>query len=515
MLSRLKQIYTKANDLTAAAFAGVAKRFPHAAKFLGIVRSRRRPLLILFFLLMHIIGFFMSVQAVMQTRTEQGAVAWAISLNTIPVVAVPGWIVFGDSRINTYTTVRRAGLEKVRPLAQSLIKNIEAAEASRPSAGPTMKALERFASMPTLHGNAAELLIDGKETFDSIFQAIDEAEKYILVQFYILRSDRTGTELKNRLAAKAAQGVRIYVLLDDMGCLDLGNRYVKELRAAGIDARFFMDFSGQANRFQLNFRNHRKLVVIDGKKVFIGGHNVGDEYLGKDPVMTPWRDTHVVMTGPVARAAQISFVEDWHWATETLLEDLEWQITREDFTGNMEAIVLPSGPADAVETCSMFFLSAINNATKRVWIATPYFVPDDKIVTALQMAALRGVEVKILIPETTDSRLVQLSSWSYLEPLEATGVEIYRYTRGFMHQKVVLVDDDLAAIGSANFDNRSFRLNFELTAIIRDVNFAGKVAAMLENDLSHSRKALAKELKERSFVFKLAVRLARLLAPVQ
>ncbi|MDF1755362.1 MAG: cardiolipin synthase [Verrucomicrobiales bacterium] len=515
MLTRIKNAFRKANDITASVLAGIARRYPHAAKFLGIVRSRRRPLFVIFFLVMHIIGFFMSIQAVMQTRTAQGAVAWAISLNTIPVIAVPSWMVFGDSRIDSYTTVHRAGLEKVRPLARSFLKNIESAEAARSTEEPTMAAAAKFASLPPLQGNKAELLIDGKATFDSIFEAIDKAEKYILVQFYILRNDGTGVELRDRLAAKVAEGVRVFVLLDDLGCLDLGKTYVKELRDAGVDARFFMDFSGEANRFQLNFRNHRKLVVVDGRKVFIGGLNVGDEYLGKHPTMTPWRDTHVALTGPIAKAAQISFVEDWHWATEDLIPDLDWDLTKEDVAGSVAAIVLPSGPADPIETCSMFFLSAINNAKKRVWIATPYFVPDDKIVTALQMAALRGVEVKILIPENTDSRLVQLSSYSYLEPLETTGVEIYRYTEGFMHQKVIMVDDALSAIGSANFDNRSFRLNFELTAVIHDEKFAGEVATMLENDFSNSRPAKSSELKERSFIFKLSVRLARLLAPIQ
>ncbi len=515
MIAFFKKQIERLNSTIARGFAHFSRKFPRTAKGVGIVRRRRRPLKILFLLIMHVVGFFMSIDAVMQTRTEQGAIAWAISLNTLPVIAVPAWAVFGDSGMEGYTESRRAGLEEVRPMAEKLMVNLESAEASTDAEGPTMTVLEKLASMPTLRGNKAELLIDGKNTFDSIFKAIDEAEDYILVQFYIVRNDGTGQELKNRLAKKAAEGVKVYALFDDIGSLDLEGTYVDELREAGINVHYFMDFSGSANRFQLNFRNHRKIVVVDGTSAFIGGHNVGDEYLGKHPVRTPWRDSHVKLTGPIAKAVQVPFVEDWHWATGETLDHLNWDVAESDFTGSMEAICLASGPADPLETCTMFFLTAINNAEKRIWIATPYFVPDTQIVTALQMAAMRGVDVKILIPEKTDSELVHLSSFSYFAPLDKVGVEFHRYEKGFLHQKVTLIDDNLATIGSANFDNRSFRLNFEATAVIHDQSFATEVEEMLLTDLSNSRLVSSEVLEDKSYWFKLKVRLARLLAPIQ
>ncbi|NNE91743.1 MAG: cardiolipin synthase [Verrucomicrobiales bacterium] len=367
-----------------------------------------------------------------------------------------------------------------------------------------------------LKGNQVDLLINGSDTFDSIFQAIDEAEDYILVQFFIIRNDGTGDELKKRLVRKAEEGVKVYVLMDDIGCLDLDGNYVEELKDAGIDARFFMDFSGKSNRFQLNFRNHRKIVVVDGKKAFIGGHNVGDEYLGKHPVHTPWRDTHVVLEGPIVKAIQIPFVEDWKWATDELLEDLDWTIDlSEDFAGEMEAICLASGPADPVPTCEMFFLSAINEAEKRIWISSPYFVPDSAVVMALQLAAIRGVDVRVIIPENSDSTLVQLSSYSYFKSLEETGVQIYRYTQGFLHQKVMLVDEKIATVGSANFDNRSFNLNFEVTAIVSDAGFASEVESMLLEDFENSVEVDPDVLDGKSKWFNLKVQLARMLAPIQ
>lgn len=452
----------------------------------------------------------------MQSRTEQGAVAWALSLNTVPVVAVPAWMVFGDSDLESYVTAKRAGIEETRPFADLFIENLRGAEgATDPGDSELATTLEQLASMPMTRGNHVELLVDGENTYRSIFKAVDEAEDYILVQFYILRADETGGDLKERLIRKAKEGVRVWVLVDNFGSLTLPSEYLEEMEEAGIETSFFMDLSGKANRFQLNFRNHRKIVVVDGKTGFVGGHNVGDEYRGKHPSLTPWRDSHIRLTGPVVKTLQVPFVEDWHWATGDIPENLDWEITSEDFVGEMEALCLATGPADPMETCAMFFLTAINQAKDRIWIASPYFVPDDKLVTALQLAAVRGVDVRVLMPDMNDSRLVHFSSFSYLQELEKAGVKAYRYEKGFLHQKVALVDDKLSAIGSANFDNRSFRLNFEVTGIVYDEDFAGQVEEMLLSDFENSRLSGAEEYEEKPFYFRLLIRLSRLLAPIQ
>ena len=498
-------------------FLRFSRKFPRTASFLGLLKRRHKPLRAVFFLLLHATGLVFSVEAVMQTRTEQGAVAWAISLNAIPIIAVPAWIVFGDSKLDDYSAARRAGIEDVRPFAEMLIEDLEATstDAEFSEASRMMQTLSQVASMPVMLGNEAKLLVDGKNTFLSIFDAIEKAEKYILVQFYIIRADDTGSKLKDKLITKAKEGVTVKVLIDNYGSLSLPDDFVSDLRDAGVETEYFMDLSGKANRFQLNFRNHRKIVVVDGKVGFVGGHNVGDEYLGKHPSLTPWRDSHMRLTGPVVKTLQIPFVEDWHWATGELLDDLDWEITKADFTGSMEALCLATGPADPLETCSLFFLTMINEAEERVWIASPYFVPDDKMVTALQLAAIRGVDVRVMMPDLSDSDLVYFSSFSYLQELERAGVRTYRYANGFLHQKVVLVDDTLSAIGSANFDNRSFRLNFEVTGVIHDEGFNREVAAMLENDFSNSRLVDGSEYREKDFFFRLRVRAARLLAPIQ
>jgi cardiolipin synthase len=222
----------------------------------------------------------------------------------------------------------------------------------------------------------------------------------------------------------------------------------------------------------------------------------------------------VRVEGPVVQTVQVSFLEDWHWATGEILT-LNWD-PRPAASGARRAILcLPSGPADELESCTLFFIAAINRATSRLWIASPYFVPDEQFITALQLAALRGVEVRILFPERSDNLLVGFSNWSYLDELEKVGITVYRYQPGFMHQKVTLIDDDYCTIGTANFDNRSFRLNFEVTIGIADREFSTRVRRMLENDFAQSQRITAADLRSRSLPFRFAVRAARLAAPVQ
>jgi cardiolipin synthase len=324
-----------------------------------------------------------------------------------------------------------------------------------------------------------------------------------------------GQQFRDKLVAKARQGVDVWVLLDGWGSAGLPQGYLQEMREAGVHAQYFMDFEEEPSQFQINFRNHRKLIVVDGDVAFTGGLNIGTEYLGHNPKLSPWRDTAMRVRGPVVQSMQVPFAEDWYWVTNEIPSGLDWSLDQEEFVGEMEMICLASGPSDPIETCSMFFLAAINNATERVWIAAPYFVPDGKMVTALQMAALRGVDVRVLIPDEVDSWLVHYSSFSYFPELTETGVRISRYNQGFMHQKVVLVDQEITAIGTANFDNRSFRLNFEITGIVHDETFNRKVEEMLEADFARSIPADAGDYEDKSYIFRLKSRLARLLAPIQ
>ncbi len=464
-------------------------------------------------LIAHMFGFFSSFHALMGTRTSQGAIAWIITLNTFPLASVPVYWVLGRNKFKGYVVMRQqmeSGFsddvemirEKVAPYIQHFDKENGGAQVAL-----------RLAEFPYFNRNGVELLINGEATFKSILEGIDKAEKYILVQFYIIRDDELGRKLKSHLIDRARAGVKIWFLYDEIGTRGIDS-YLQELQTAGIAVSPFHSNQGGGNRFQLNFRNHRKIVVVDGKVGWVGGHNVGNEYLGHDSKLPNWRDTHMKIVGPSVLQLQLSFVEDWRWATGKELLTLSWEPVADE-VGNATVLILPTGPADRLESCSLMFQQAIHSAQKRIWIASPYFVPDEGVISALHLATLRDVDVKIIIPDVPDRRLIYYSAYAFAGELLESGIEIYRYEPGFLHEKVFLVDDLVAGVGTANFDNRSFRLNFEVTALVADECFVTEVEQMFQDDIVKSRLMTRQEVENKSLWFQILSRAAYLTAPVQ
>jgi len=464
------------------------------------------------FAIVEVWGLLAAFQALQQGRSPQGTLAWTVSLVLIPTLSLPLYFLFGRDRFEGYAIARRRGVEELNELAKKVYSYglMFRSEFGEDMTG--VQTLEHLARLRFTKENRVDLLVDGRATFDAIFDAFEKAEHYLLVQFYIIHDDTIGREFKRRLIEQAARGVRVYFLYDEFGCLSLPQPYLDELCDAGIEVVRF-ETSRRTNRFQVNFRNHRKVVVADGKVALLGGINVGDEYLGNDPTFGPWRDTHVAITGPAAQGVQLAFVEDWFWNTRALPE-LEWEPAPAP-KSDTNVLILPTGPADAFEACELFFIHTINTAKESIWIATPYFVPSSEVIQALRLASLRGVRVRILLPERPDQLLVYLSAFSYLQEIEDFDIEIYRYQAGFLHHKAMLVDDCVVAMGTANFDNRSFRLNFEITAVVVDRSFAAEVLAMFEADLADSRLAGLTDLNDRPWWFRLGVALARLFSPIQ
>lgn len=300
--------------------------------------------------------------------------------------------------------------------------------------------------------------------------------------------------------------MRVYVLFDSIGSLDLSRSYIDELTEAGVEIRSFLQHESWIDRFQLNFRNHRKLVIADGKVGWIGGLNIGDEYESDG-----WRDAHARIEGPAVLNLQLSFLEDWRWVTEDL-PAVSWEPHPVGNAG-VPVLVVPSGPADEFETASLMVQQFIHLAEERIWIASPYFVPDEGVMAALKLAALGGLDVRLLLPERSDSRLATLAAYRYMDTLSAAGVRIFRYQPGLMHAKVFLIDDRGAAVSTVNMDNRSFRLNFELTAMVADPAFAGQVERMFENDFASSREMVENEVADMPLWIRLASRGANLFAP--
>ncbi|MFU8878086.1 MAG: cardiolipin synthase, partial [Wenzhouxiangellaceae bacterium] len=447
-----------------------------------------------------------SLHALMGTRTAPGTVAWVVSLNAIPYLAVPAYWVFARDRIDDYVQLRRQRVTSLNLSLESHLAELAPFRTEWSSRDPTFRAVEQLARIPFVDGNRVELLNDGKAIFESIFDGIDAAEDYLLVQFYIVRDDKRGRELQRRLIRRAQEGVRVYVLFDSIGSLDLSRSYINELTEAGVEVRSFLQHESWIDRFRLNFRNHRKLVVADGKVGWVGGLNIGDEYESEG-----WRDAHLRVEGPAVLNMQLSFLEDWRWVTDQL-PAVSWQPQPVSGAG-VPVLILPSGPADDFETASLMVQQFIHLAEKRIWISSPYLVPDEGVIGALKLAALGGLDVRLLIPERTDSRLAGLAAYRYMDTLSAAGVRIFRYQPGLMHAKVFLIDDRGAAISTVNMDNRSFRLNFELTALVADPDFAGQVAQMFETDFISSLEMEKNAVSDMSLWFRLASRGANLFAP--
>ena len=464
--------------------------------------------------LIHLLGVIAALHAVYTVRTAQGAIAWAMSLLFIPYFTLIPYLVFGSRTFDAYIQARRQANREMHVAMADLNWRpwVEEALTARNSESyAALRAMPKLGRMPCLANNQVSLLIDGQATFDAIFKAIEAAHDTVLIQFFIIHDDGIGRELKALLLRKAAEGVKIYVLFDSVGSHALPSAYIQSLREGGVNIRAFATRRGWFNRFQVNFRNHRKIVVVDGMLGFMGGHNVGDEYLGGNPRLSPWRDTHVQVSGPVLACLQESFAEDWYWAARQLPP----LILPDTYPDNgVLCQVLASGPADPQETCSLFFVDAIHAARERLWITSPYFIPDEAVSAALRLAVLRGVDVRILIPSRPDHRIVYAASSLFAFEAVQAGVRMFRYGPGFLHQKVVLVDNEVSAIGSANLDNRSFRLNFEIMLLTVDLAFAAQVEAMLQHDFDQAREITPEDSQQTRRLQQLGMRIARLISPI-
>lgn len=459
-------------------------------------------------LLIYSSGIIAAIDAIWHGRTSQGTLAWVLALAVVPFIALPLYLLFGSRKFHGYTKARKVRNKAIKqlekhqaPFYQHHIKSARVHDSS-----PIFRPLETLARLPLSENNQVQLLINGEQTFAHIFQALDYAKQSILIQFYRIQDDQLGQRLQRMLLEKAKQGVEIYLLYDQVGSSGLNQSYIKTLRNAGVHCSRFNPLQIR-HRTQVNFRNHRKLIIIDGETCFIGGHNIGDEYLSLNPKVGNWRDTHLQIDGPATLAAQLSFIEDWYWATNNL-PILPWQPYSSD--KDAKVLIIPGGPADPVETISLSFTHLISQAKKRLWIATPYFIPDMNVMGALKIAALKGIDIRILLPQKTDNPLVSLATHSYVMELSQQGIQFFQYQTGFMHQKVMLIDQDLSFVGSANLDNRSLRINFELNALIESKETASQVESMLDNDFLQSRPYPLNSRK----LHTLLTKAARLLSPI-
>ena len=456
-------------------------------------------------LLFHLAGIVAALNAVMNTRTAQGAFAWALGLVLLPYITLIPYLYLGRSRFRGYINRHRASRLQSREAAGVL----DGADASDAAEAMRYQSIANLLDTRFYAGQRLRLLVDGDATFEAIFAAIGKAQHYALVQFFIFHDDELGRRMQALLLERAAAGVKVCVLFDGIGSHALPKHYIQTLCAGGVMIHAFTTRK-KSNRFQLNFRNHRKVVVVDGHIGFTGGLNVGDEYMGLKPPLAPWRDTHIQIEGPAVAELQRSFAEDWYWVTG----ELPPMARSQQIEGSALTLIAATGPADAQESCSLYFVSAIHAATQRVWLTTPYFVPDQAVMSALRLAVGRGVDVRVLIPSRPDHYAVFQASGLYAHDAVLAGVRVFRYQPGFIHEKVMLIDDDTASIGSMNLDNRSFRLNFEISSLNIDRPFAAEVEAMLHADFAQSREVSADDYTKAPYLRRLIMHVARLFDPV-
>ncbi len=456
----------------------------------------------------YVLGIFCACYAILSSRTPQGATAWVFALLSFPLVTVPVFLIFGRSKFQGYNSKRKLMDFKVQQEFERL-KAIEAGYIPQSDEIHLINATIAPGNQPGFtRKNGIELLIDGDQTFQRILNDIEKATNYIVLQVYIFRADALGLQFVEILSRKAREGLRVTVLNDEIGA-KLPQSIRDEFTRSGVQLGSFND--GKKGRLQINFRNHRKIIVIDGKVAYVGGHNIGIEYLGDSAKYGPWRDTHVRLQGPSVIAAQLACAKDWFCCNEKPLS-ADWKIHLPESDCNV--MVLHTGPADEKQTCLLAHLALINASSKRLWIANPYIVPPESLLDALILARMRGVDVRVIFPSHSDSRTVMLACEVYQERLAQHGIRVFRYLAGFLHQKSIVVDETFGVVGSANFDCRSMFINFEVSVLSTEKDFISQMSHMLEADFAHSQEMHLKDFEQLSLVHRITTRAANLLAPV-
>ncbi|WP_223700676.1 cardiolipin synthase [Sutcliffiella deserti] len=460
---------------------------------------------------------FIALLISLENRHPTRTLTWLVVLGSFPVLGFFFYLLFGRNIRKRRLFQRKALLDK------EAVKEIEGERIYLPEdmalLGDNKQGIFRLSQnigkSPISFQTETEVLTNGDSTFTKILQEINKAEHHIHLEYYIVRDDEIGNQIKDLLIEKAKSGVTVRFLFDAVGSLNLKRAYLKDLRVAGVEIESFSPVTFPVFNNKVNFRNHRKIIVIDGTVGFVGGLNIGDEYLGRDEYFGFWRDTHLLVRGEAVRTLQLIFLQDWYYATDQSLLKKEYfspRLTEQKKHGGVQMIA--GGPDQEWEVIKSLYFKMITSARKSIWIASPYFVPDDDIFTALKVAALSGIDVRIIVPHRPDKRIVYYASRSYFPEMMDAGVQIYEYEKGFLHSKVVIVDDEIASIGTANMDMRSFHLNFEVNAFLYNTESVLSLVEDFEKDLLDSKPIVKGIFAKRPLFQKVVESISRLASPL-
>jgi len=438
---------------------------------------------------------------VLQKREPVATLSWIMSLALLPVLGLLIYHFFGPQRIHRHRVKRR--------VARARVEHVERGPRLADESSPLMQLAQASCGFPPSSSEQVQLLVDGAATFDALVAAIADARHHVHMEYYIFDPDGTGSRVRDALTERARAGVKVRLLLDAVGSSGTSHKFLAPLREAGGEVFFFHRFRlRRLWRPRLNLRCHRKIVVIDGRVGFTGGINISDT---ENPAARrdAFHDLHLRLDGEAVRWLQLAFIEDWVYASGRVPKEPEqWPVLA---AGPIRTQVLPAGPDSPMETIHRVMVTALQHSRERVWLATPYFVPGEAARMALTSAALRGLDVRLLVPRRSDSALVSAAARSYFDELMSCGVRVFEYPH-MLHSKALLVDADTCVLGSSNFDNRSFRLNFELCVLFVNGGVAGALEKIMQRDWESAREVTGP--RQLPFWSRLGEASARLLSPL-
>ena len=460
------------------------------------------------------------IRIIFETHSSTKTIAYLLFCIFAPVIGIFFYTAFGINFWRKRLYTKKAGSnDKLLKELKTNFPNYASAAVTKEEAS-TMQNAELAAMVikdiesPLTRCNKVKLLVNGEEKFPELLRCLAEAERHIHMEYYIFEADEIGSKVIKLLIKKAQEGVQVRFIYDDFGSPGINKKIEERMRDAGIEIYPFQKVFSYIFANRLYYRNHRKIVVIDGRTAFTGGINVSDKYINNKKNKLFWRDTHLRIDGPGVFYLQYLFLTDWNFCSKKLLKPEQFHFA-EDLaqTDDTYVQIVGSGP-DSVQPSVLFsILQAIYLAKKEILITTPYFIPGDDIMNALRIAASSGLSVKLLVPGKCDSRIVNAASKANYNDLLIAGVEIYLYQKGFVHAKTLVTDGKLTIIGTSNMDYRSFELNFEVNAMVYDTAFSEKLRKVFFDDLTHAKKINADQWYKRPVIVRLGERLARLLSP--
>jgi cardiolipin synthase len=454
-----------------------------------------------------------SLTILLERRSPVATLAWIFVLAWIPILGIVVYYFFGPRRLRRRKLKRQEGARLVARAVRELDASVDDARWTG-----LAKLAVATGESPPLPARDVTLYLEGDEKFDALVEAIGRARHHVHVEYYIFEDDPIGRRVVDALVERAKAGVEVRVVLDGIGSYALADSVLAPIERAGGQVAWFNPVSGFRPRWA-NFRTHRKILICDGTIALTGGINVSKDQSIAASGDKAWRDTHLRFEGPAVRALQRVFLEDWYFATGRMPPTGEAYFPRVPTTtldagDHALAQVISSGPDRDLYAIHQFFFGAITQAQSRLWLTTPYFVPDETTLAALVAAGLKGVDVRVLVPRSSDNLLVDLAARSYYPDLVRAGVKVHEYSGRMLHAKTLVVDDKLAVVGTANFDNRSFRLNFEVVVAVYDERTTSRLATAFEADLERAPLVKVRELKDKRLVERLGEAGARLFSPL-